>query len=252
MKLQARHNIILELVQDQGEVSVAELSGRFGVSSATIRRDLETLEREGALQRVHGGATVSSLRTYELPHSVRAQRNKDVKQKIGAVAAGLLQEREAVIIDVGTTTLEVARALRGRNLTVVTPSLQIANLLVKNRGIRLILTGGAVDVAELSMVGGFAEEIFSRLQCDTFVMGVGGIGLDSGCTEFSLADAGVKRSALACAQRCIVVADSSKIGKICLAQVCPLDRIDVLVTDCGAAEADLSRIAGERVEVVVV
>ena len=101
------------------------------------------------------------------------------------------------------------------------------------------------------MVGDFAEEVFSRLRCDTLVMGVGGIDVEAGCTEFSLEDAGVKRAALASARRCIVVADSSKLGQASLAHVCPIDRVDVLVTDSAASKRELSRLT-EHMEVVVV
>ena len=253
MELQSRHEMVLELVLERGEVSVAELSQRAGVTPMTIRRDLETLEAAGAVQRVHGGVIIANSRGYASPYSVRAQRSQEAKKRIGQAAAGMLQEREAVIIDVGTTTLQVAAALDGkRNLTVATPSLHIANLLADNRGIRLIVTGGMVDAGELSMVGDFAEEVFSRLRCDTFVMGVGGIDVEAGCTEFSLEDAGVKRAALASARRCIVVADSSKLGQVSLAHVCPVDRVDVLVTDSSAPEQELSRLVGEHMEVVVV
>jgi DeoR family transcriptional regulator of aga operon len=244
--------MVLELILQQGEVSVAELSKRAGVTPMTIRRDLETLEAAGAVQRVHGGAIIAASRGYLSPYSVRTQRNKEAKERIGQAAAGLLQEREAVIIDVGTTPLQVARALCGRrNLTVTTPSLHVADLLADNRGIRLIVTGGMVDAGERSMVGDLAEDTFSRLRCDTFVMGVGGIDVEAGCTEFSLEDAGVKRAALASARRCIVVADSSKLGKVSLAHVCPIDRVDVLVTDSAASKRELSRLV-EHVEVVVI
>jgi DeoR/GlpR family transcriptional regulator of sugar metabolism len=253
VKLQSRQEMVLELVQLRGEVSVAELSERAGVTPMTIRRDLETLERGGAVQRVHGGAIMAAARGYSAPFSVRVQRNTEAKERIGQAAAALVREREAVIIDVGTTPLQVARALCGRrNLTVATPSLHVANLLADNAGIRLIVTGGVVDAGERSMVGDFAEEIFPRLRCDTFVMGVGGIDVEAGCTEFSLEDAGVKRAALACARRCIVVADSTKLGTVTLAQVCPVDRVDVLITDRAARQRDLSRLAAEHMEVVVV
>lgn len=252
MELQSRHEMVLQLVMERGEVSVAELSKRAGVTPMTIRRDLETLEAAGALQRVHGGAVIAASRGYVTPYSVRVQRNKEAKRRIGEAAAGMLQEGEAVIIDVGTTPLQVAAALcERRNLTVATPSLHVANLLADNRGIRLIVTGGMVDPGELSMVGDFAEEIFSRLRCDTFVMGIGGVDGEAGCTEFSLEDAGVKRAALSSARRCIVTADSSKLGQVALAHVCPVDRVDVLVTDIAAPKWELSRLA-EHMEVVVV
>ena len=146
----------------------------------------------------------------------------------------------------------MAAALCGRrNLTSATPSLHVANLLADNRGIRLIVTEGMVEPSELSMVGDFAEETFSRPRCDTFVMGIGGIDIDAGCTEYSLEDAGVKRAALASARRCIVVADSNKLGQVSLAHVCSIDRVDVLVTDSDASQPELSRLS-EHMEVVVV
>jgi DeoR/GlpR family transcriptional regulator of sugar metabolism len=247
-----RRETIVELLQERGEASVAELSERAAVSQMTIRRDLEVLEREGALRRVHGGAIDLASRGYVAPYSVRSQRARAEKIRIGEAAAAMLGERETVILDVGTTTLQVAKALhRRRNLTVLTPSLQIANVLAKHRGIRLMVTGGTVTAGELSLAGDLAEEAFARLRFDTLVMGIGGIAVDSGCTEFSLDDARLKRAALATVRRCIVVADSSKLGKVTFAQVCPLDRVDVLVTDSGAAKEFLDSLEAEHVEVVV-
>jgi len=252
MDVQARREIILELLHEHGEVTVSELSESTGVSSMTIRRDLELLEQEGVLQRVHGGAISVAARGYAAPFSVRAERNLDAKRRIGEAAAAMLSERETVILDVGTTTLSVARALkRRRNLTVLTPSLQIANLLAKERGIRLMVTGGTVTTGELSLVGDLAEEAFARLRFDTLVMGVGGIDATAGCTEFNQDDARVKRAALASVRRCIVVADSAKLGKITFAQICTLDRVDVLVTDSDASREDLALFESENVEVVV-
>jgi DeoR/GlpR family transcriptional regulator of sugar metabolism len=253
MDLESRHEIVLDLLHERGEVTVAQLTERTGVSAVTIRRDLEMLENDGALQRVHGGAISVASRGFGAPYSVRAKRNVEIKQKIGQAAAALVRERETVIIDVGTTTFEVARALqRRRNLTVITPSLQVAYLLSKNRELRLIVSGGTVVPGERSLVGDMVADFFSRLRCDTFVMGVGGIDVDAGCTDFSLEDAAVKRAALACAQRCIVVADSSKLGRISLAKVCPLERVDVLVTDSAAAQDDLLGFDSAQTEVMVV
>jgi DeoR/GlpR family transcriptional regulator of sugar metabolism len=252
MDVQTRREIALELLQERGEVAVSELCERTGVSSMTIRRDLEVLEQEGALRRVHGGAISSDSRGYAAPYTVRAQRNAGSKERIGKAAAALLGERETVILDVGTTTLHVARALHSRrNLTVLTPSLPIANLLAKERGIRLMVTGGTVTISEMSLVGDLAEDAFSGLRFDTFVMGVGGFDLDAGCTEFNQEDARVKRAALASVRRCIVVADSAKLGKVTFARICPLERVDVLVTDGNADKEVLDAYETQNVEVVV-
>ena len=219
----------------------------------TIRRDLEILERGGALRRVHGGAISLASRGFAAPYSVRASRHADGKERIGCTAAGLLGECETVVLDVGTTTLQVARALSDRRgLTVITPSLRIADVLSQNNDIRLMVTGGIVVPSELSLVGDAAEEAFARLRFDTYVMGVGGIDSDSGVTEFSLEDARVKRAALASVRRCIVVADSSKLGRVTFAQVCPLERVDVVITDDAATAEQIEALETEHVEVVVV
>jgi DeoR/GlpR family transcriptional regulator of sugar metabolism len=252
MDVQTRREIIVDLLQERGEVAVADLSDRTEVSQMTIRRDLEALELEGVLRRVHGGAIDLAMRGYAAPYSVRAKQGTDAKADIGRAAAAMLGERETVILDVGTTTLQVARALHDRrNLTVLTPSIHIANLLARHRGIRLLLTGGQITAGEGSLVGDMAEEAFSRLRFDTFVMGIGGVDVESGCTEYSLEDARVKRAALACVRRCIVVADSAKLGKVTFAQICPLERVDVLVTDGGAAPEVLAALEAEHVEVVI-
>jgi DeoR/GlpR family transcriptional regulator of sugar metabolism len=184
---------------------------------------------------------------------VREKRDLDAKQLIGEAAASMIRERETVILDVGTTTLEVARALRGRrNLTVITSSLHVANILTKERGIRLMVTGGTVTPGDLSLIGDLAEDAFARLRFDTLVMGVAGVDAEVGCTEFSTDDARVKRAALATVRRCIVVADSSKLGVVTFARICPLDSVSVVVTDARAQSEQVAALESTHVEVVVV
>lgn len=242
---------MLELLERKGRVTVAEVSALTEVSEMTVRRDLEALEREGALKRVHGGAISAVSTSYEPAFAVRARRAVAAKERIGRAAGDLLREGETVILDVGTTTLEVAKSLQGRrNLTVLTPSLRAAEVLADEAGIRLIVTGGVVRGGERSLVGDYAERSFSDLRFDTFVMGVGGIEKDAGLTEFNLDDARVKRSALRSAQRCVVVADSSKLGRVAFARICPLEQVDVLVTDVEAAPDDLAPLEVADVEVI--
>jgi DeoR family transcriptional regulator of aga operon len=253
MDSKARREAILELLQRQDQVSVLELSERTGASCMTIRRDLQVLEEEGVLRRVHGGAISVASRGYLPPYSVREKRDTEAKERIGQAAASRIGERETVILDVGTTTLEAARALRGRqNLTVITSSLHIANTLAKERGIRLMVTGGTVMPGDLSLVGDLAEEAFSRLRFDTLVMGVAGVEAEAGCTEFSTDDARVKRAALATVRRCIVLADSSKLGVVTFARICPLSSVDVLITDVSAQPDQRAALESTHVELVVV
>jgi len=252
MNSQLRYETTLGLLQEKGELSVVELSERTGASPMTIRRDLQVLEQEGVLRRVHGGAISLMSRGDLPPYSVREKRAMEAKKRIGQAAASMIGERETVIIDVGTTTLEGARALRGRrNLTVITPSLHIANVLAKEQGIRLMVTGGTVTQGDLSLIGDLAEDAFVRLRFDTLVMGVGGVDAEVGCTEFNSDDARVKRAALAAVRRCIVVADSSKLGVVTFARVCPLDSVGVVITDAGAQPEQVAALESTHVEVVV-
>jgi DeoR/GlpR family transcriptional regulator of sugar metabolism len=242
----------LEALTEHGEVSVAELSRDAGVSEMTVRRDLEALEREGLLRRIHGGAINAVSRSYEPPYALRAGRQSEAKARIGTVAAGLLSEGETAILDVGTTALELARALgKASALTVLTPSLRAAELLAGNAALRVIVTGGIARPGELSLVGSLAERAFEELHCDMVFLGVGGIDADAGLTEFNLDDTRVKRAALASARRCVVLADATKLGKVAFAHICPLQRIDVLVTDSGAGEDALAPVREAGVEVLV-
>ncbi|MDP9235409.1 MAG: DeoR/GlpR family DNA-binding transcription regulator [Actinomycetota bacterium] len=253
MDVRNRRQLVLQLLEQQGEVSVSKVSLSAGVSEMTIRRDLDALARGGLLKRVHGGAISLVSRSYEPPFAARMERNFELKRKIGEAAAGLVGDGETLILDVGTTVLETARALRCRhNLTVLTASIRAMDLLASGDGIQLISTGGVVRPGEMSLVGDLAERAFDDLRFDSFVMGVGGIDLTEGLTEFNPEDARVKKHALMSARRCIVVADHTKLGKVAFSRIAPLDRVDVLVTDQEAEPEVLDGFRSVDVEVVVV
>ncbi len=253
MDVRERRELVLGLLSQRGEVSVAEVSTVAGVSEMTVRRDLDALQREGLVRRVHGGAITAVSRSYEPPFSVRAGRAIDAKRRIGSAVAELIADGETLILDVGTTVLEVARALRGRrNLTVLTASLRILDLLSEERDMTVMAAGGLLRPGELSFVGDLAERAFDELLFDTFVMGVGGIAVEAGLTEFNLDDARVKKHAVASARRCIVAADSSKLGNVAFARIAPLERVDVLVTDADGAPDVLDAFRAADVEVLTV
>jgi DeoR/GlpR family transcriptional regulator of sugar metabolism len=252
MDVRNRRNLVLQLLEQQGEVSVSNISLSAGVSEMTIRRDLDALAQDGLLKRVHGGAIGVVSRSYEPPFAARIERNFELKRKIGEAAASLVGDGETLILDVGTTVLETARALRSRhNLTVLTASIRAMDLLAGGEGIQLMSTGGVVRRGEMSLVGDLAERAFDDLRFDSFVMGVGGIDLKEGLTEFNPEDARVKKHALMSARRCIVVADHTKLGKIAFSRIAPLDRVDVLVTDRRADSEILDGFRSVDVEVVL-
>jgi DeoR/GlpR family transcriptional regulator of sugar metabolism len=246
-----RRQAVLRRLTTRGEVGFADLAEEFGVSEMTIRRDLETLEAEGLARRVRGGAISVVSSSYEPPLAVRATTASDAKVAIGAAAAALVNDGDTVIVDVGTTTRELARALHGlRGLTVVTASLPIAVELGADPDIRVVVTGGQVRHGELSLTGGMAEDAFTTMNCDLAFIGVAGICATPGLTEYNPDDARVKRVAIAAARRTIVVADSSKLGRIAFSTIAPLSAIDVLVTDAPANHPAVGEIAAAGVDIV--
>ncbi len=251
-----RQRRILELMAQNGQVTIADIVALFNVSEMTARRDLSELAKDGLLRRVHGGATSSLGRSYEPPYPLRTTKNLTAKQAIGRVASGMIYDGDSVAFDIGTTTLEIARSLEGkRNLTIVTASLPIANEIVSrfslDSDVRLILTGGVVRSGELSMIGDYPSRMYAELHVDKAFVGIGGISLRDGLTEYNLEDALVKQSLIRCANRVIVVADSAKFGRTTFASVAPLSSVHTVITDAEAPQAMVDSLLETGIEVVL-
>lgn len=253
MNSERRRGSIGGLLADRGQVGIAELAAEFEVSEMTIRRDLEELEDQGLARRVRGGAIATVSRSYEPPFAARATDAQDAKLRIAEAAAGFVEFGETAILDVGTTTLALARCLRGRGgLTVLTPSVQAVLELAGDPNMRVIMTGGVVRPGELSLVGSLAEETFAQFNCDVLFLGVGGIDAHKGLTEYNLDDTRVKRAAMKAASRTVALADRSKFGRVCLATIAALTQIDVLITDAEPSHPLLSAARDVGVQVVSV
>jgi DeoR/GlpR family transcriptional regulator of sugar metabolism len=246
-----RRKQILELIEKRNSISVAELCQLLEVSDMTIRRDLRILSNRGLLERVHGGALSRRGRSYEPPYLSRASNQVVQKEIIGRCAAALVHEGDSIALDVGTTTLELAKALvHTPNLTIMTASLPIANVLCEAPNIRLILTGGIVRHQELSMIGHIAEQTYREFHIDKAFVGIGGLHPEAGLTEYNLEDTLVKKAMIASAEQVIVVADSSKLGETCFASVGPLSIVDTLVTDTNAPSEIIEQLRARDIEII--
>lgn len=231
MKKAERLDRILRVLREQGEVEVAELAEALGVSNMTIRRDLDDLERQARIRRVHGGAVPALNRGFEPPFGVRRGHAHEAKRRIGKAAADLLETGEIVVLDTGTTTYEVAVALSSRHdLTVITPSLHIASLLGNAPGVQCITLGGLVRSGENATFGSLAHWCLTNYNADVCVLAVGGISAEGGITEFDPEAAALTRAQIERSRRVIVVADESKLGVITFAAVAETSAVDVLVT----------------------
>ena len=245
-----RHGFILERIASNGKVTVRELAGELNVSTASVRRDLRFLEDQKSLARTHGGAVAHGV-IYELPLRYRAGRHEQEKRRIAAAAATRVAREGAVVgLTGGTTTTEVARQLVDREqLTVVTNALNIATELVVRPRIKLVVTGGVVRQRSYELCGPLAEATLATLNIDVVFVGVSAISIDAGCTTQHEVEAHTDRGLLSRARQVVVVADSSKVGQVAFAQICPLSRVDELITDRQLGDADVAELeaAGVRV-----
>jgi DeoR family transcriptional regulator of aga operon len=230
---------------------VADLASRLSVSGATIRRDLHSLSTSQLLIRTHGGALANELGD-EVPTRVKAALRQPEKKRIGRAAADLIEEGAVVGMTGGTTALEVARALsERRGITVVTNAINIASELVGHAGLRLVVIGGIVRRSQ-ELVGPAAEAMLENYHLDITFFGVDGLSPEEGCTTYDEMEAHTDLAFLRRARRSVVVADSSKIGKVTFARISLLSGVSDVITDQGADPAQLEAIrhAGVRVTVV--
>jgi DeoR family fructose operon transcriptional repressor len=208
------------------------------VSEDTIRRDLRKLETSGLIRKTHGGAMQSVVTAP--PYNTRLQQAPGVKEAIGRRAAELVQDGDTLIIDSGTTTLGLARALTVSRVTVVTNSLEIARVIAMNRDYELVLLGGKWDSVHHELVGPTTIEQLSRYRVDKVFMGMTALDRRNGITDLSEADATLKRAMIEVSQRVIALVDHSKIGRVAFCHVAPANSINLLVTDeladCAAFE----------------
>lgn len=231
-------------------VRVADLSDIFGISEVTVRSDLDLLDDSGTLQRVHGGAVVRApVRRNERPYEESIGTSPEEKAAIGTAAAGLVSSGETIIIDVGSTTFAVARALAARddlaNVVIFTSAINVAlELEHAIPRFTVVVTGGTLRPLQHSLVDPMANQILERVNVSTVFLGCNGVHPEAGITNVNLPEATVKRHMLDAAQRCVVVADGSKIGNISVVKIADIETMDVLVTDSSAPEGALGEIAG--------
>ena len=250
MGTRLRQKQILDVLHRDGRVEVPDLAERLGISTITIRRDLDQLAEAGALRRVRGGAVTTALTGEGLPYEVRAVDDSPLKARLGAAAATLIADGEAVAIDSGTTGAAAATALAGRRITAMPFSVQGIATLAAGPHVTLLLPGGAVRRPEGTIVGPLAQQTLTGLRFDTAILTCCAAAPAVGVTAYDLDDAAVKRALHGAAERTILIAEGAKFTRRAMAVVCRLDEIDVLVTDDSAPREVLSRLTDAGVRVV--
>jgi DeoR family transcriptional regulator of aga operon len=248
-----RRREILDALQRDGRVLVKDLARRFRISQITIRKDLEFLDGQGVIQRTHGGALPvrdGALLDPTLREKEKLHRKQ--KMQIAVAAARLVEEGQSVLLDSGTTTMAIARALKGMaQLTVITNAINIAAELA-GTNIEVILTGGMLRKNSFSLVGPLAERTLRQLSADVLFLGVDGFDTKAGLFTPNLLEAEVNRTMVEISRRTIAVCDSSKFGRRSLCSIMPVTMVHELITDKQIPKADLRALEEAGVEVTLV
>ena len=246
-----RQRELARLLERTGRLSVAQICEQFSISEATARRDLEALSEQGLIQRVHGGAILIRQAAPEEPILSRSREQESEKERIGRAAAALMQDGETVFLGSGTTVLQVAQHLLTRNITVITNSLPVINLMSEKDNISLIALGGMLRDSELSFIGHITEQALYEVRADKVVIGIRAISLEQGLTNDYLPETLTDRAILNAGRDTIVVADHTKCGVLSTAFLAPLTAMHTLITDNETDPDFIESLRAKGIDVIV-
>lgn len=232
LSFEKRKKKIMERLRSEGRVEVPALAELLQVSTETIRRDLERLDREGSLKKVHGGAIKVEANSSELPFDVKTRLHAREKAAIGKYAASLVKDGDTIMLGNGTTTIEMIRHLGShRDVTIVTHSTPALLLAIEMFEGKVIFVGGEMNKSQKTTIGPLAELVLNQLRVNKAFIAAGGISLVDGITEYELSEASISRKMMDRADETFFLADSSKFGKTTFANVCSLDEVYSVITD---------------------
>ena len=248
-----RRTQILQIVRTTGRAKVNELTHLFNTSAVTIRNDLNELHQRGLVVRSHGGAMLSDGILREPPVLERLKEHADEKQRIGARAATLINDGETIILDSGTTTLEIARHLKKKQgLHVITNGVNIAVELLDARDVQTFIIGGTVRGESASISGRFSEEMFDQFSAEKLFLSGAGCDLEFGVSGANLEETMVNRAMLKISREIILVADASKFSKRSMTRIAPFSEIDTVISDTGLPDETRAKLTALGCNLILV
>jgi DeoR family transcriptional regulator of aga operon len=253
MMAEERRTQILQIVRSAGRVKVNLLTKRFNTSAVTIRNDLNELHQRGLVLRSHGGAVLPDKILRESPVVERLKAYSDEKRRIGAMAVSLIRDGETIILDSGTTTLEIARQMKKmQGLQVITNGVNIAAELLDARDVQVFIVGGTVRGESASISGRFTEEMFDQFSADKLFLSGAGCDLDFGISGANLEETMVNRAMLRISREIILVADASKFSKRSMTRIAPFSEIDTVISDISLDEEIQARLRAMGCNLILV
>lgn len=253
MMAEERRTQILQILRSAGRVRVNELAAQFNTSAVTIRNDLNELAQRGLVQRSHGGAMLPDSILREPPVNERLKANAEEKRRIGAMAASMIRDRETIILDSGTTTLEIARQIKKkRGLQIITNGINIAAELLDARDSEVFIPGGTVRGESASISGRFTEEMFEQFSADKLFLSGAGCDLEFGVSGANLQETMVTRAMLHIAREIILVADATKFSKRGMSRIAPYSEIDTVISDTSLSEEIQEKLRAQGCNLILV
>jgi DeoR family transcriptional regulator of aga operon len=253
MLIEERRQYIVALAQRHGRVLVEELSQSLGISRITVRKDLDYLQRRGALQRTHGGALLPGTGALSDPSLQEKEgRNSSEKQRISAAAVELVQDGQCVLLDSGTTTTAIARSLKKfSHLTVITNAVNIAAEL-SGTDFEVLLTGGSLRKNSFSLVGPLAEDMLHDMHADILFLGVDGFDLEVGLTTPNVMESRVNRAMVKASSIVVAVCDSTKFNRRSLSKIVDASAIHHVITDSNLPTETADALRGINIKLTLV
>ena len=246
-----RRNKIIDLVAEEGRVSVNRLSRLFGVSSVAIRQDLTELDKQGMLTRVHGGAVTSYKSYYDMSLVQRSNTNAKEKKEIAVKINEMINDKDTLIMNAGTTPIFVMREIKDKHVTIITNSISLALEGAKNPNFKIILLGGDVDPEYQFTYGTSVIKSLEQYNADMLILSIDGIDAAHGISTFYHQEAEICRYMIDAAKRTIVAADYSKLNRVAFTKIDNLTKIQTLVTSHAADPNLLKKLRSKGIDVIV-
>lgn len=248
-----RRNLIIQYLEEHGRVTVEELSQKFDVTPMTIRRDLQHLEDNDIAVRTFGGAVLKSDLDTEISYEDKSISHKEEKNRIAEYAASIIKDGQIVLLDSGTTNMEIARKLKDKKgLTIVTPDVLLAGYLIQSTDFKILCTGGYVQNDIGACIGSRASDFLRDINVDIGFMGASSVDIERGVTTPTIEKAEVKKQIIKSSEKVMLVTDSSKFGRTSFAKICSIDEFDLVITDSNIDKKILEELKSLKINIELV
>lgn len=248
-----RRNLIIQYLEEHGRVTVEELSQKFDVTPMTIRRDLQHLEDNDIAVRTFGGAVLKSDLDTEISYEDKSISHKEEKNRIAEYAASIIKDGQIVLLDSGTTNMEIAKKLKDKKgLTIVTPDVLLAGYLIQSTDFKILCTGGYVQNDIGACIGSRASDFLRDINVDIGFMGASSVDIERGVTTPTIEKAEVKKQIIKSSEKVMLVTDSSKFGRTSFAKICSIDEFDLVITDSNIDKKILEELKSLKINIELV